>query len=260
MRGTPRIGWLALLIGLLIGSLLHLVSPAKPPLFDGIAAPPPPFRYISPPPDRASSNQPPLNGEAVVSVHDIKVSGAAVQTADGQAAAFFPPGSLQPSAGASQIRLRLDLVIHPPTPPDGYSLVGNVLQVTVIEEPSQSPMSIVKPYQLTIEIPPGPFDVLQLYDGTNWQVLQTNFESDRYPTVKLSAVGEVAATVRTSHTAALDNASNLIRTGLIIAAVVAAVGLGLLWAFRRRPRPAARAAPANRRGGKKGRPRSRSRR
>src|SRR5712692_3555517 len=89
--------------------------------------------------------------------------------AGGQAAAIFPPGSLQPSAAASQIRLRLEPVTDPPEPPKGYSIVGNVYRVLVIEEPTQAQLGLTKPYQLTMEIPPGPFDVLQLYDGTNWQ-------------------------------------------------------------------------------------------
>jgi len=244
----------------MIATLLHLFVPAKPPLFDGIPAPPPPFRYVSPPPDRASSNQAPLSGEAVITVHDIRLSGGGVQTADGQAAAIFPPGSLEPSAGASQIRLRLEPVTHPPNPPIGYSIIGNVYRVSAIEEPAEVAVGIAKPYQLTMEVPPGPFDVLQFYDGTNWQVLQTNFESDRFPTVKLSALGDVAGTVQSSHAAALDSASNLLRRGLIIAAVVAGIGFSLLWARRLRPRAAPAGAPGRRRKGKKGRPKSRSKR
>jgi len=242
----------------MIATLFHLLWPGKPPVFDGIPAPPPPFRYVSPPPDLASSNQAPLSGEVAVTVVDLRLSGAGVQTADGQAAAIFRPGSLQPSAAASQIRLRLEPVTDPPEPPKGYSIVGNVYRVLVIEEPTQAQLGLTKPYQLTMEIPPGPFDVLQLYDGTNWQVLQTNFESDRFPRVKLSALGEVAATVRSSHAAALESASNLLRTGLIIATLVAAIGLLLLWARRHRRGAAPAAAPGPRKKRKKGRPKSRS--
>ncbi len=183
-----------------------------------------------------------------------------MQTADGQAAAFFPPDSLQPSTAATQIRLRLEPVSQPPEPPPGYAIRGNVYRLTATEEPTQAEVGIAKPYQLTIEVPPGAFDVLQLYDGANWQALQTNFESDRFPTVRLSALGMVAGTAHSGQATAQGSAFNALLAGVIIAVVAAGVGVTLLLARKFQPGPAPAVASAPRKRAKKGRPKSRSKR
>jgi hypothetical protein len=139
-----------LAVGLLATGGLHALGHDKLPLFDGIALPPPPYRDMSPPPERASNDQPPLSGEAVVSVGDATKRGASVQTADGQVAAFFSPGSLRADAAANRIRIRVEPVELPPDPPAGFSTRGNVNKISAIQEPNNIAATLTKPFHVVI--------------------------------------------------------------------------------------------------------------
>lgn len=172
------------------------MHPAAPvPLFDGLPLPQAPYRYVNPPPDLASSNQPPESGQATLPVQDGQVPGGGVQTGDGQVLVFFGLGALRASSSATSVSIRVDPVTDPPAPPAGKQIQGNVYRVSATETPSGAAVTVVRGYNITMRYPPGPFQELQFYDGSTWQPLRTStISGNPYAGATPTALGEMAAT------------------------------------------------------------------
>ena len=127
-----RVGKLALVIGLAVAVLLP--SGPRPALFDGLPLPQAPYRYVNPPPDLASSNQPPGSGQATLPVQNGQVPGGGVQTSDGQVLVYFGVGALGASSSAQSATIRIDPVTDPPAPPAGSQIRGNVYRVSATQQ------------------------------------------------------------------------------------------------------------------------------
>lgn len=188
-----RVGLLATAIGLGLALTMHPTSGV--PLFDGLPLPQTPYRYVNPPPDLASSNQPPESGQATLPVQNGQVPGGGVQTGDGQMLVFFGLGALHASATAKSVTLRIDPVTDPPAAPAGNQIRGNVYRVSATEQPGGAAATVVHGYNVTMRYPPGPFTELQFYDGNGWQPLRTStVAGNPYAGATLTALGEMAAT------------------------------------------------------------------
>jgi hypothetical protein len=189
---TRVAAWTALIAGLILVSLLH-ANRSQPPIFDGLPLPQEPYRYVSPPPELASSNLPPEPGEATFPVMNGQSMGGGVQTGDAQVVVFFGVGSLKVSPAATSVTVRVEPVKNPPSPPPGYQIQGNVYRITATEQPGGAPATATT-YHLTMRIPPGPFKELQFYDGTSWSPLKTNRppNGDLYAGANLTSLGYVA--------------------------------------------------------------------
>ena len=188
-----RVGTVALAVGLAVAVLLP--SRPRPALFDGLPLPQAPYRYVNPPPDLASSNQPPGSGQVTLPVQNGEVPGGGVQTSDGQVLVYFGLGALRVSSSAQGATIRIEPVTDPPAPPAGSQIRGNVYRVSATEQPSGSAVTVVHGYNITMRYPPGPFKELQLYDGTSWHPLRTTTVSGNpYAGATPMALGEIAAT------------------------------------------------------------------
>jgi hypothetical protein len=188
-----RVGTVALAVGLVVALLLP--SGPRPALFDGLPLPQAPYRYVNPPPDLASSNQPPGSGQVTLPVQNGQVPGGGVQTTDGQVLVYFGLGALQASSGAQSVTVRVDPVTDPPASPKGNQIRGNVYRVSATEKPSGAEVTVVRGYNITMRYPPGPFKELQSYDGTSWHPLRTTTVSGNpYAGATTTALGEIAAT------------------------------------------------------------------
>jgi len=186
-------GKLALVIGLALAVLLP--SGPRPALFDGLPLPQAPYRYVNPPADLASSNQPPGSGQATLPVQNGQVPGGGVQTSDGQVLVYFGVGAMRASSSAQSVTIRVDPVTDPPAPPPGIQIRGNVYRVSATEQPSGVALTVVHGYNITMRYPPGPFQELQFYDSTSWHPLRTTTVSGNpYAGATPTALGETAAT------------------------------------------------------------------
>ena len=232
MLRTRIQGWLLLAVGLISAIGLHLVAHGRTPIFDGIPLPPPPYRYVSPPPDLISGNQQPLGADDVITIQDAATKGASVLTQDGQVAAFFAPGALAAEPGSLSIEIHIEPVRQPPLAPNGSSLRGNVYRISAIQQPGGIPAQLVKPFRVVLQVPRGPFDEVEWFDGTSWHHLQTNFESDQFPTAVVPAMGEVAGVARKGSTSTATRPlafSTLLFAGLIgVLVLVGATGAFVL--------------------------------
>jgi hypothetical protein len=191
-----RAGLLAMAIGLGLVLAVHASPPA--PLFDGLPLPQAPYRYVNPPPDVASSNQPPQPGLATLPIQNGEVPGGGVQTGDGQVLVYFGLGALRASPAAKSVTIRIDPVTTPPPPPPGNQIRGNVYRVSATEQPDGAAVTVVHGYNVTMRYPPGPFKELQFYDGSTWQPLRTStVAGNPYGGASPTALGEMAATAPT---------------------------------------------------------------
>jgi hypothetical protein len=101
---------------------------AAPGFFDGIA-PPEPYRWVSPPPELRSGNQPPLSGHLDVRVGaNGQVDPGAAYTGDGQAQLAFVPGAFAPPSGGT---VSIDVTpVSTYPPPSEFALSTNVYLIT----------------------------------------------------------------------------------------------------------------------------------
>jgi hypothetical protein len=190
---SRRAGIVALAVGLGLALLVHGSPPVA--VFDGLPLPEAPYRYVNPPPDQASSNQPPEPGQETLPVQNGQVPGGGVQTGDGQVLVFFGLGALRASSSATSVTIRIDPLTDPPAPPSGSQIRGNVYRISGTEQPGGASVTVVHGYNVTMRYPPGPFKELQFYDGGSWHALRTSTVSGNpYAGAVPTALGEIAAT------------------------------------------------------------------
>ncbi|MDQ6712635.1 MAG: hypothetical protein M3Z28_05535 [Candidatus Dormibacteraeota bacterium] len=193
-----RVGLLALTVGLIAAALLH-GRLAAPPVYDGIAVPPEPYRWVSPPPNLASGNKTPVPGEATLPVLNGQVAGGGAQTGDNQVVIYFGPGAFKATAGATSVKCAIAPDPNPPAALAGVEIRGNVYRVGCVGEPGGGPLTVVSSYHLTMRFPPGAFKEIQFNDGNGWRPLptQTAPGGDPYASVNAPGFGEYAATAPT---------------------------------------------------------------
>jgi hypothetical protein len=128
---------------LLAGVSGRLTPLARRPLFDGFA-PPPPYNYVSPPPDLASTNKRPAAGKFTIALDPTAGSEPkVVATSDFQASIALAQGAIAPHAGDSSV----SLVITPMAPgpsvalPSGLQMAGNIYRFSATYRPSGDPVT-----------------------------------------------------------------------------------------------------------------------
>jgi hypothetical protein len=194
----PALPIAALALGLSLEFAFHQPRPASPPIFDGLPLPTAPYNYVSPPPSLRSSNKPAQGGQAVFPVLNGQAATGGIQTGDAQVLVFFGPGALKIQPGTLTVTVRIEPLKHPPAPPSGDQIVGNVYQVSATQQPGGAPTSLVPghQYRVTMRYPAGPFSNLQLYAGGSWQSLATvrDPSGNTYAGATLDSLGDIAAT------------------------------------------------------------------
>jgi hypothetical protein len=168
--------------------------PSTPPIYDGIAIPPAPYRFESPPPNLRNGNQPPLSGTATIPVQNGQVMEGGVTTADNQVTILFGIGTFTVAGGASSIRCTVEPLKDPPPAPAGSQIQGNVYRISCVGQPTGT-VSTTTAYRLTLRLPPGKVNHIGYYDGHSWRALTTTFApgGDPYAGAHPIALGDVAA-------------------------------------------------------------------
>jgi hypothetical protein len=153
---------------------------ARRPLLDGFA-PPPPYRWVSPPPSLASQNQTPASGRFEADLNPQTGSQANVfSTDDNQASLALDDGTIPPTSGQSSA-----LVTIQPLAADGFAaaprgleLTGNVYRIQAAYRPSKEQIvRMAKTSQVVLAYPAEPGTILHKHsllvstDGRAWTVL-----------------------------------------------------------------------------------------
>lgn len=151
------------------------------PIFDGFA-PPPPYQWVSPPPDLADQNVPATGGSTRAPLAEEGSEPTVFSTVDLQVSLALTRGTIAPRDGEDSV----DLSITPLAPsgeeqiPEGLEIKGNLYWIEAIYRPSGTPAERFEhPAQLSMVYPAGPdlaaseHEVLRSTDGTTWEALET---------------------------------------------------------------------------------------
>ncbi|MGH2703799.1 MAG: hypothetical protein ACRDJ4_01490 [Actinomycetota bacterium] len=171
--GYGRIAWGigALAAYLLAAAMLSTLRPVRP-LYDGLA-PPPAYRWVTPPRDFAEGNQRPEKGTSVLDLGPDGSKAAGVDTLDGQASVTFPDGAFAPEAGATLVSVAvtpLDPAAFGPHP-SGLEFDGNAYRVEAGFLGSQHGIRLAKPVTVILRYAVGATRLLR-WSGSEWMEIR----------------------------------------------------------------------------------------
>lgn len=219
------------------------------PLFDGLA-PPPPYRWVDPPPEFEAGNQQPLGGEAVIGLGP-EVGAMTVATEDGQALVSVPRRAFTPPPGGGNGGVRLTVTAVNPdllgTAPGGLRFDGNAYHVTAQYTRSDAPVVLRQTLIVFLRYPVHA-DRLLRWSGTRWEALPSNAIR---PSLQVWAeTTEPGAFVAAAPAAAAppSQAPHWAALGLLVAGAAGAATIAGLFARRRLAR---RRSSARKRRGRK---------
>jgi hypothetical protein len=156
----------------------HLSPLAKRPLLDGLA-PPPPYRWVSPPPELSAGNKKPLGVVGTVGLGPSGSEVSAISTGDGQANLVLDANAVAPNPGQRQVQVTIDPVDPAKLAgaPPNLLLAGNAYQIRLTYVPSGKPVTTLSgrvTVALLVPLLPvpvsSPFDttILASPDGKGW--------------------------------------------------------------------------------------------
>lgn len=178
------------LVGLyLVAAVLTLVLGPRPlrPLFDGFA-PPPPYRWVDPPPEVAADNRQPAAARTTVPLGTGRSPFVNLTTEDGQAILLLAEGSVPPHPPDETLRLSLTpLAAGTLAPlPGELEPQSNAYRVEATYLPSGTPVTEIEGDESVIALISAGFSDFILYSpgGQAWE---------RRPTTRLGTLHGVEA-------------------------------------------------------------------
>ncbi len=166
--GARAAGW-ALLALLAIVFTLAARWAGAPRLFLDAYTPPQPYRWISPPPEFATHNQPPSRGETVIAFRSGRSDPASAFTDDGQVTVSFNVGTFPPLSGQTGVRVRITPVRPQPSPPGDLIVDGNAYTIEASYVPSgQATTSLNEPTLIDLRFPGVRPDAIYRIDNGTW--------------------------------------------------------------------------------------------
>ncbi len=235
----------------------HLSPLARRPLLDGLI-PPTAYRWVDPPPELASTNNPPTSQDFGVQLGSAGSKTAVLTTDDAQVTVILPRGAFAGADGQRNVVVHLEplapsAVSAPPAPDE---ILGNVYLLEATYQPSGDPAPLAANSRVVLVYPlvandHGGHELLASTDGATWTAADTNdLPSIQQADAEIHDLGYVAvAATNVSPTASAPapgggGGSNAAVIGIVAGLIVLAVGA----AFVLRPsRPASGAARDSRR-------------
>lgn len=187
-----------LLVALALLAAAWLATPDRsgPPLYDGVAFPDEPYRYVvapsgapaTGPPGAAAADIPILGGKSQTAFIGSNEQGPQVQLVINQGEITAPPG-------ATVVHLRAAPLAPTDQPPDAR-IWGNVYRLTATSDtgPAQIHAAPLTTTAIILRAPvgPTPVPVMEYTDGTGWRQLQlTTIGNDIYSAV-IAGAGDYA--------------------------------------------------------------------
>jgi hypothetical protein len=227
------------------GSLTPL---ARGPLLDGLG--PVNYRWVTPPPELASTNQAPSAGRFDLELSAQGVGTQVVFTSDSQVTVVIDEGSIGPAPDAASVVLRVDPVDPADlgAPGGGLEPFGNAYELSASYRPSKDtvdrldrPVQVIVLYPATSTLHANAHDLLHSTDGETWQALESTDApaqqqvEAQVPDLGYVMVAGVPSSVTASPGPTEDGGTPPIAIALLVAAgVVLVIGLGLLIRSRAR--------------------------
>jgi hypothetical protein len=219
----------------------HLSPLARGPLLDGIG-PPQDYRWVSPPPDLAATNQPPSAGVFPIALKADGSQAATPVTSDNQITVIVPQGAFAKAPGQIEVSLTIDPV-DPATlgsPGKGVTIFGNAYRLQATYQPSGTRATLVLPLDAVLIYPVTPnlhAATHQLYtspDGQAWTAQQGSDslaqQQAEGPVPKLGyvMVGGEAGPSTATPSGGSSGSSNVAIILIVLAACIGLIGLGLI--------------------------------
>lgn len=180
--GAIGVGLLAALAYVGLAAVTFSLRPLSGrPVLDGLA-PPPPYRWVSPPEALARTNIPPEPADFSIPLNDAGSEPGVFSTPDLQLSASFPTGTFRPVEGQRSIMLTATPLAPADVgpPPPGLEIKGNVVRLEGRLRPSDATVEeFALPAQLALTYPAEPDGALLAYtvvssaDGRTWRRLKT---------------------------------------------------------------------------------------
>lgn len=219
---------LALLYVVVAVATAELSSRPVLPLFDGFA-PPTPYNWVNPPPERAGDNSPPPAADQELPLGPQGSEASNVSTDDAQAIVGVIEGSVPPHPPDTAVRV----MVTPVDPgtlgplPEGMRVAGNAYRVEMAYVPSETPVVQLRPPG-TIALTAATTADRFLYspDGQRW--VERSFRpygTDHGLFTELDATGWFVLASAAGQSSGEDSGSDLLGGFLLaVAAVVPIVG------------------------------------
>jgi hypothetical protein len=219
----------------------HLSPLARGPLLDGIG-PPQDYRWVSPPPDLAASNQPPSAGVFHIALGPDGSEAATPVTSDNQVTVIVPQGSFAKKAGQIEVTLNVGPV-DPATlgsPGADVTIFGNAYRLEATYQPSGDRAKLVLPLDAVLIYPVTPnlhASVHQIYtsaDGQTWTAqegsdsLAQQQAEGPVPELGYVVVAGEAGPSPVSPSGGSSGSSSTAIILIVLAACVGLIGLGLI--------------------------------
>jgi len=168
-------------------------------VLDGFA-PPPPYRWVSPPPDVAGGNQPPAAGTFSIDLTPKGSAAGIFSTPDLQATLILETSAIPPAPGQGHVSLTI-LPLDPASlgpPPKGMTIAGNAYRFRAVYRPAGRPVGrFARPARVELLYPAtaGTYRhrTLQSDSGTRWRALTTTDTGFQLQTISdVSSLGVFA--------------------------------------------------------------------
>ena len=184
MTGRRLAGAIGVLVAYVaLAAISGWLSPlARRPVLDGLG-PLAPYRWVSPPPELASSNVAPAAGDFEIALSPTGSEAVVFVTTDNQVTVLIDDGTLGPHADDRSVRLRVTPV-DPATLgelPSELVAFGNALQIRATYEPSGArvrtfakPLRIVVIYPVTADLHASKHELRFSPDGNEWSPIESS--------------------------------------------------------------------------------------
>jgi hypothetical protein len=220
----------------------HLSPLARGPLLDGIG-PPQAYRWVSPPPDLASANQPPSSGVFHIPLDPNGSRPEVFVTSDNQVTVVVPQGAFDKAPGQIEVTLKVD-ALDPATlssPGEGLTIFGNAYRLQATYQPSGDKAPLALPldgvllYPSTASLHASVHALYTSRDGKTWTAqdgsdsLAQQQAEGPMPTLGFVMVaGEPGASPSTPAGGSGGGSSSTAIVLIVLAACVGLIGLGLI--------------------------------
>lgn len=256
-RRAIAVGSAALVAYIALAALSARLDPlARHPLLDGIG-PPPPYRWVKPPPALAKANQQPLPGRATLKMQAAGSNSGFVSTKDGQLTLIVGVATFPRDANRSAVLV----TIQPEDParlgrlPSGLAAAGNAYLIRAEYQPGGPQLhgaskamtvSMIYPALATNGVTPPHHTILSSSDGRSWKTYRTNdTPAGQVAEAETTALGYfVVVLPRSALATSSSSGHSRVLLFVIIGIIVALlVGSALVIWSRRRAVPSAAKSP-----------------
>ena len=173
---TRGVRWLGISIVALLTA--WVIVPASVPIYDGLANPDEPYRYVDPPPTAKTAKAPTTARRTVAVQNGANVAQFAFSAENGpQIRVYVPAGAVEVPAGVTSLELTATPQAPAPPLPDDGTIVTNVYRFTATAGNRELAVAGTGDGAPTIQMrapsgeQPGP--VFAYRDGTRWVQVQT---------------------------------------------------------------------------------------